>query len=120
VQPHIIQTIGDARVKQFDLKRKIKIDKKALDVVQKGMRASVTDYSGTAKVLDLEQLYVAGKTGTAQTSGDQEDHSWFVGYVQSAKKNIAFTVFLEHGGSSHNACLLSRTLLLRLKEEAIL
>jgi len=63
---------------------------------------------------------VAGKTGTAQTSGEKEDHAWFVGFVQSTKKNIAFCVFLEHGGSSQNACLVSKKLLLRMKNEEIL
>jgi cell division protein FtsI/penicillin-binding protein 2 len=63
---------------------------------------------------------VAGKTGTAQASGTKDDHAWFVGYVHSAKKNIAFCVFLEHGGSSQNACLVSRQLLLNMKKEEIL
>jgi len=51
---------------------------------------------------------------------EKEDHSWFVGYVQGAKKNIAFCVFLEHGGSSQNACLVSKQLLSRMKAEELL
>jgi len=120
VQPHVIKSIGGVPVEQYHYKRNIDIDQNVFDAVQKGMRGAVTDYSGTANVLNLEQLYVAGKTGTAQTSGDKDDHAWFVGYVQKAKKNIAFCVFLEHGGSSHNACLVSRKLLLGMKEKELL
>jgi penicillin-binding protein 2 len=120
VQPHVIKSIGDIVIEQYNFQRTIQADKQALSIVQKGLRAAVTNYSGTAHALDIEHLYVAGKTGTAQTSGGQEDHSWFVGYAKNDKKNIAFCVFLEHGGSSHNACLVAREMLLRLRERKIL
>ncbi len=120
VQPHVIKSIENVNVDQYDFKRKIRINKKALEAVQQGMRAAVTNYSGTAHVLDLEELYVAGKTGTAQTSGGQESHAWFVGYAKGAKKNIAFCVFLEHGGSSHNACLVARQMLLDMQKSETL
>lgn len=120
VQPHVIKSIGGLPVQQYNFKREIKIDKEALATVAKGLRAAVTDYSGTANILNLDELYVAGKTGTAQASGKKDDHAWFVGYVQSAKKNVAFCVFLEHGGSSRNACSVSKKLLLDMKKEEIL
>jgi cell division protein FtsI/penicillin-binding protein 2 len=120
VQPHVIKAIEDVNVNQFDFKRKIRIDQKALVTVQNGLRAAVTNFSGTAHELDLDQLYVAGKTGTAQTSGEQESHAWFVGYVKGGKRNIAFCVFLEHGGSSLNACLVARQLLLGMQNSEIL
>jgi len=85
VQPHIVQSIGGMPVKQYNFKRKIKIDEQALKTVQKGLRAAVTDYSGTASILNFEELYVAGKTGTAQASGEKGDHAWFVGYVKNYK-----------------------------------
>ena len=120
VQPHVIKSIGGLPVQQYNFKRELKINKEALATVREGLRAAVTDYAGTARELNLEELYVAGKTGTAQASGEKEDHAWFVGYVQSAKKNIAFCVLLEHGGSSRNACLVSKKLLLNMKKEEIL
>jgi len=120
VQPHVIKSIEGIPVEQYNYKRNIEIDKQALQTVQKGLRSAVTDNSGTARVLNFEQLYVAGKTGTAQTSGGKEDHAWFVGYVKNAKKNIVFCVFLEHGGSSYNATLVSKRLLMSMKERDIL
>jgi penicillin-binding protein 2 len=120
VQPHVIKLIGGVPLEQYHSKRDTKIDPQVLKIIQKGLRAAVTDDFGTARELDIDQLYVAGKTGTAQTSGEKEDHAWFIGYVKNAKKNIAFCVFLEHGGSSQNACLVSKQFLLSMKEKELL
>ena len=88
--------------------------------MQKGLRETVKDNSGTAHILDMEGLYVAGKTGTAQVSGNQQTHAWFVGYVLSEKRKLAFCIFLENGGSSQNACLLARDMLIQMKNEQFL
>lgn len=120
VQPHVIKAIGDSAVRFHNIKKGVKIDRQALVEVQKGMRTAVTDYAGTAHVLDLEEFYVAGKTGTAQTSGDRESHAWFAGYARGGQKNIAFCVLLEYGGSSRNACLVARQLLLEMRRKEIL
>lgn len=120
VRPHVIKAIGDTEVERFSFDRKVRIDKRIFETVQKGLRAAVTDYAGTAHVLDIDDLYVAGKTGTAQTSGGQRNHAWFVGYVKGKNRNIAFCVFLEHGGSSYNACLLARSLLTRMRDQNLL
>lgn len=47
---------------------------------------------GTASAGGLPDT-VYGKTGTAETP-DGEDHAWFIGYA----KNLAFCVFVRHGG----------------------
>ncbi len=88
--------------------------------LQVGLAATVTDPSGTANVLNIPGLSVLGKTGTAQTSGNRDYHAWFVGCAASKKIKIAFCVFLEYGGSSYNACVIARDLLLRMQEEGIL
>jgi penicillin-binding protein 2 len=66
------------------------------DIVQKGLEAVVS--SGTAKVVNLPGLVVAGKTGTAQNSG--EDHAWFIAYAgrPGEPATIAMAVLVEHGG----------------------
>lgn len=120
VQPHVIRSIGGIEVEQYDFSRNVKIERSVLETVQKGMRAAVTNFSGTAHVLDLNQLYIAGKTGTAQTSGEQLSHAWFIGYAKGEERNIAFGVFLEHGDSSHNACLVARQLLLGMQSKKLL
>jgi penicillin-binding protein 2 len=120
VQPHLIKAIGGLEVAKYLTERQIKIDKKHFQTVQKALRATVSNYSGTAHVLDIQDLHIAGKTGTAQTSGGRENHAWFVGYVKGKKRNFSFCVFLEHGGSSQNACILARQLLLKMQNEKIL
>ena len=114
VQPHVIYSIGGYRVNEFDGQRRLKLKESDFKEVKKGLRETVTDYAGTAHILNLKEVYVAGKTGTAQAGKDREHHAWFVGYAKGEKKNIAFCVFLEHGGSSLNACLLAKDLLLGL------
>ena len=119
VQPHVIKAIGDQSLDKYKFHRQVNIDQKVFQQVKKGLRATVADYSGTAHVLDMKELFIAGKTGTAQVKG-KTPHAWFVGYVNGNNKNIAFCIFLEHGGSSRNACLLARQLLLKMHQERIL
>jgi hypothetical protein len=59
------------------------------------MAAVVTE--GTAAASGLPKG-VSGKTGTAQPASG-EDHAWFVGY----RGDLAFAVFVEHGGAGAGA-----------------
>ena len=42
----------------------------------------------------------AGKTGTAQTDEQDNDHAWFAGYVPADRPRVAFVVVLEHAGNA--------------------
>ncbi len=119
-QPHMIKAIGNTPVEKFSSPHKIKIAETVFATIRQGLRAAVADPSGTAHVVDFSDIFVAGKTGTAQTSGGKKTHAWFVGYAKGKNRNVAFCVLLEHGGSSYNACVLTRELLLRMKEKKIL
>jgi penicillin-binding protein 2 len=116
IQPRVILAIGGKPAIRGQYETKKKIRPEVWGAVRRGLRAAVTDYSGTAHVLDLPGMYVSGKTGTAQSSGDKDHHSWFAGYVTGPKRNLAFCVFLEHGGSSQNANLVARQILLTMRE----
>ncbi|MBZ0167135.1 MAG: penicillin-binding protein 2 [Candidatus Omnitrophica bacterium] len=120
VQPHVIKDIGGIPSTKYNHARELKIDKKSLLKAQQGLRATVTEYTGTAHELENPELYIAGKTGTAQSAPNKEHHAWFVGYAKGRNKNVAFCVFLEHGGSSHNAVAIARRFLLRLNEEGLI
>jgi len=120
VNPHVIKSIGGKVVNDYSLNRKVPVDPQIFKTIQKALRAAVTDYAGTAHVLDLNGLHVAGKTGTAQSGRKSQDHAWFVGYAQTDKRKISFCVFLEHGGSSQNACLMAKRLLLDMKHEGLI
>lgn len=119
VQPHLIKDINQTYVFDFP-QRKLKMDSEIFKIVKQGLRATVTDAAGTARELHLNEVYVAGKTGTAQTSGSLDHHAWFVGYALGERKEVAFCVFLEHGGSSHNANQVARELLLKMYEKKLL
>ena len=120
VAPHVIKAIGGVPLTKYDYTRDVKIPKEIFEKTKLGLRATVTDYTGTAHELDNDELFVAGKTGTAQSSPHKEHHAWFVGYAQGREKSVAFCVFLEHGGSSHNAVRLARELMLRLNREGLI
>jgi penicillin-binding protein 2 len=75
------------------------IDEVALAAVREGLRRVVEDPSGTAhQSVYLADVAIAGKTGTAETGGE-DDHAWFAGYVPADAPRWAFVVVLEHGGS---------------------
>jgi len=120
VQPHLIKQIGDKAVEKYLTQKDLKVDRDVLGVVKRGIREVVTDSSGTGHDLNMPDLFVAGKTGTAQSSHGRDHHAWFVGYAKGKQRNIAFCVFLEHGGSSHNATPLARDLLQRMVEAELL
>jgi penicillin-binding protein 2 len=72
-----------------------------LAVIRKGLRQTVADQQGTAHaVIDLAQVAIAGKTGTAETGGNQLEHAWFVGYAPADQPRIAFVVVVEHAGNA--------------------
>lgn len=56
--------------------------------------------TGTAKSLISDKYTVAGKTGTAQNKTDDKAHSWFVGFANTNKAEIAVVIIVENAGSS--------------------
>lgn len=120
IHPHVLRAVGQDNAEQPSERQHAQVSEETLEILKKGLRGAVEDPAGTARILNIEGLPVLGKTGTAQSSGDKDHHAWFVGYCPSAKTKIVFCVFLEHGGSSYNACAVARNLLLQMKQEEIL
>ena len=50
----------------------------------------------------MPELPIAGKTGTAETSG-KPDHAWFAGYFPADNPRYAIVTVLEQGGSGGRA-----------------
>ncbi len=90
----------------------------ALAAVREGLRRVVDDPAGTAfATMHTPGLAIAGKTGTAETGGRQDDHAWFAGYVPADKPRYAFVVVLEHAGHGGEvAGPLARSLIERMQE----
>ena len=120
VKPHLLKSVSGNAIEITSPHKPLRIKKNIFESVKRGMRAAVTDYAGTAHFLDLKGIHVAGKTGTAQSSPNKDHHAWFVGYVKTDKVNFSFCVFLEHGGSSHNATLIARQMLMEMKERKMI
>lgn len=97
-----------------EIQRQIEINPKHLEKVRTAMRGVVDEAQGTAHAaLAWAPWKAAGKTGTAQViamaQDDEEedtdpvldrhkDHAWFMGYAPYEQPQIAFAVFVEHGG----------------------
>jgi len=89
--------------------RKLAVDPAYIDMVREGMREAVA--YGTAWLARLPQVSVAGKTGTAEYPGVDENgnlmldeegnlptHAWFTAFAPYEDPEIALVVFLEGGG----------------------
>jgi penicillin-binding protein 2 len=80
---------------------KVKLDftKEQYKVVREGMRMTVTD--GTATILNIPQMSVAVKTGTAQTGiGNSRINSWVVGFFPYENPKYSFAVLMEGAPST--------------------
>ncbi len=59
---------------------------------------------GTAKQLQSEQYQAAGKTGTAEyKTGEEDAHSWFVGFAPAEDPQIVVSIVLEDAGDDSRA-----------------
>lgn len=95
------------------------IKKEYFDIVHEGMREVVT--YGTATVLNVPYVKVAGKTGTAQVGiSKSRINSWIIGFFPYENPKYAFTVMMESAPSVGyvGAPLVMRNLLDYMKEEA--
>jgi len=89
--------------------QRIDVDPEYIELVRRGMRGAVTN--GTAYRLKLDEIEVAGKTGTAEYTeldengnlivdryGHLPTHAWFTAFAPYDNPEIALIVFLHGGG----------------------
>ena len=55
--------------------------------------------NGSGRRAQIDGVRVAGKTGTAQTTG-APDHNWFIGFAPADDPKIAVAVFVANGGGT--------------------
>jgi len=130
-QPQIVRKVVDASgglQRDFEPKpvRELGVEPELMASVQEGMWAAVNSPGGTAYGVKLDNVTVAGKTGTAEfceyipEEGDcRRDekgflpfHAWFVAYAPYEDPEIAVVVFLYDGGEgSESAVPVARTIL---------
>ena len=79
----------------------LNISKYYIDTIKEGMYAVTTDTGGTAQSAFVDsKVEVAGKTGTAQVAG-ADNNAIFLGFAPYDKPKIAVVAVVEHGDQGH-------------------
>jgi penicillin-binding protein 2 len=92
---------------------RLPVSPRNLKIVQQGIWGAVNGERGTARRAHLNDIEIAGKTGTSQVVGRREGeddytpphlrpHAWFVCYAPFDSPKVAIAVVVENGehGSS--------------------
>ncbi len=105
-KPQIVNSIVDANGKvvrqiQPQVIRHVAVDPKDFAIVREGMRNSVT--RGTSSAVNLADVNVAAKTGTAEyygpkVNGHLPTHAWFTSFAPYDNPQIVVSVFVYGGG----------------------
>lgn len=99
VQPHLLLKFTNSqgetvRIFTPEKKQKLPIQPATLNTLRMALQDVVN--RGTAKNTGLEVYRVAGKTGTAETGRQKDNHAWFVGYVPYDSPQYCFVILVEH------------------------
>ena len=99
VQPHLLLKLTNSQgevVRLFkpEKKQKLPIQPATLDILRMALQDVVI--RGTAKNAGLEAYKVAGKTGTAETGRQKDNHAWFAGYAPYDSPRYCFVILVEH------------------------
>lgn len=100
-QPHLVKGVLNSKnnsIEEFVFNsEKINISERTLDIIKKGMECVVSSPEGTASLIKLPDLTIAGKTGTSQNPFGK-NHAVFVGYAPVDNPQIAIAVLVENIG----------------------
>ncbi len=120
VTPYIIKAIDGRDVSAAHRKvSPVNLRRSTIERIREGMRQVVSGDAGTARALAALRVSVAGKTGTAQTSGDKT-HAWFSGFFPYEQPRYCICVFLERGGSGGTASVVARQIIESMIQEGVL
>ncbi len=120
VTPYLIKSVGgvnfeDPRRRQS----RVPVKKEIIGYLRKDMIGTIKDPSGTANILAVLPVEIAGKTGTAQ-AGPNRTHGWFAGFFPYAEPRYVICVFLEGSGSGHMASILAKQIIQGMIDQKIL
>jgi len=102
-QPQIVSkilSIDDTTIETIEPKvlNENFISSENIAAVKEGMRQCVVSSTGSCRQLLSLPVTSGGKTGTAETAGDQEPHAWFVSFAPYEDPEIFLLVMIENGG----------------------
>ena len=87
--------------------RVIQLTDRELQGLRNAMKNVVSE-RGTAASARIEDIVLAGKTGTAQNAHDAtRDHAWFVGFAPADDPKIVVSVMLEFGEHGYYAARIA-------------
>src|SRR3981189_2967165 len=104
-----VQTYDNEIVSAYQVREKkmVEISSETMDQLRTGMIEAVSGQSGTAHAANLDNVEVAGKTGTAQWGPKAKERTaaWFAGFLPADQPLYAFASLFEgdvgskvHGG----------------------
>ncbi|MBW1676610.1 MAG: penicillin-binding protein 2 [Deltaproteobacteria bacterium] len=97
---------------------RLSVSDKTLEIVKRSLMDAVNKPRGTGWIARIAGIDVAGKTGTAQVVGMEEDnkenpvesehlhlrdHAWFIAFAPAEQPRVAVAVLIEHGGHGSTA-----------------
>jgi penicillin-binding protein 2 len=108
---HQIQTYDNEIVNGYQVraKRTLDISPETQDLMRKGLIDAVNAPTGTAHAASMDNVDVAGKTGTAQWGPKNKERTaaWFAGFLPANQPQYAFAALYEgdvgskeHGGTT--------------------
>ncbi|MBU2541024.1 MAG: penicillin-binding protein 2 [Candidatus Omnitrophica bacterium] len=118
LKPHLVAEVGGKKV-IYEAPSKVNIESNYLSFLRGALRSVVEDSSGTAHMLQMYDMEISAKTGTAQ-AGAGRKHGWVVGFLPFDKPEVAFVIFLEDSQGSSSANALAIKLFRRLYKEKLL
>ncbi len=106
-----VQTLDDQIVTAYQVRAKktLELSPRTLDELRTGMIDAVNGTGGTGHAASLDNVEVAGKTGTAQWGPKNKERTaaWFGGFLPANQPQYAFAALYEgdvgskvHGGSA--------------------
>jgi penicillin-binding protein 2 len=116
LRPRLIKSVGGKEFPRGDEAPDIAVDPAHMAYIRSAMAGVTSEPGGTAAHgelnLDLGDIKIAGKTGTAQdhtykiggsrsTKGaawSQKDHGWFIAFAPADDPRYAMAVLVQHGG----------------------
>jgi penicillin-binding protein 2 len=109
--PHFIKAVdGDSTQipGKFREKQYTGVDERHFDLIQDAMKEAL---SGTAARAIVQDIAIAGKTGTAQNPSG-EDHSVFIAFAPKEDPKIAIAVYVENAGWGGRAAASTASLMI--------
>ena len=100
--PHLVKELRAPDLSVIDETRPEELNRAVSPEVAAQLTEMMTSVvrEGTGTAAQLPGVEVAGKTGTAQVSGDVPDHNWFIGFAPVEDPQIAVAVFVANGGGT--------------------